>query len=277
MPVFITSLNSGSNGNCYYIGNEKEAILVDAGISCRETENRMKRLGLSMEKVKAIFISHEHTDHISGVPVLAKKYQLPVYITATTQKLGRLHLDEKLVKRFKAGKTVNIGGLGITGFQKEHDAGDPHSFMVYAGPVKIGVITDVGIACEQVVHHFRQCHAAFLEANYDEEMLMSGSYPYYLKKRISDGKGHLSNIQALELFKNHRPPFMSHLILSHLSKNNNDPKLVSNLFNQHAAGIKIIVASRNEETEVFTIDNTLIKRKPVQQRKAEKPKQLSMF
>jgi phosphoribosyl 1,2-cyclic phosphodiesterase len=277
MPVFITSLNSGSNGNCYYIANETEAILIDAGISCRETEKRMKRLGLGMEKVKAIFISHEHTDHISGLTMLSKKHQLPVYITSTTQKLGRLHLDEKLIKRFKASKPITIGELIITAFQKEHDAGDPHSFIVSAASVKVGIITDVGIACQQVVHHFKQCHAAFLEANYDEDMLMNGGYPYYLKKRITDGKGHLSNIQALELFKKHRPPFMSHLILSHLSKNNNDPKIVSKLFNQHAGGTKIIIASRYEETDVYSIYDKGAVDKPIQRKKAEKPKQLSLF
>src|ERR1700709_624617 len=94
MSLFITSLNSGSNGNCYYIGNEQEAILVDAGISCRETEKRMLRLGLSMNKVKAIFISHEHSDHINGVTVLAKKYQLPVYITQPTLIGGKLNIEQ---------------------------------------------------------------------------------------------------------------------------------------------------------------------------------------
>ena len=100
MSLFITSLNSGSNGNCYYVGNAQEAVLIDAGISCRETEKRMKRLGLSMDTVKAIFISHEHGDHIAGVSVLAKKYQLPVYITPPTLNGGRIALDKSLVKSF---------------------------------------------------------------------------------------------------------------------------------------------------------------------------------
>src|SRR5450432_3881331 len=111
MSLFIASLNSGSNGNCYYIGNEHEAVLVDVGISCRETEKRMLRLGLSMNKVKAIFVSHEHSDHISGIPVLAKKYQLPVYITPATQQNGGLYLDDHLVVRFIAFQTVTIGEL----------------------------------------------------------------------------------------------------------------------------------------------------------------------
>src|SRR6195952_2484018 len=128
MSLFITSLNSGSNGNCYYIGNEREAILVDAGISCRETEARMARLGLSMRKVRAIFISHEHSDHIRGVTVLAKKYQIPVYITPLTMHHGGLTLNDELVSAFFADQPVTIGNLLITAFSKLHDAAHPHSF-----------------------------------------------------------------------------------------------------------------------------------------------------
>jgi phosphoribosyl 1,2-cyclic phosphodiesterase len=226
-----------------YIGNENEAILVDAGISCRETERRMKRCGLSMEKVKAIFISHEHADHISGVRVLSKKYQLPVYITAATQRSSNLDLEKKLVKRFRAGLPVTMGDLSITAFQKEHDAGDPHSFVISSASVNIGVFTDIGIACDRVVQHFKQCHAAFLESNYDVDMLTNGNYPYHLKKRISGGNGHLSNVQALDLFIKHRPSFMSHLILSHLSHNNNKPEIVNELFQQHAGTTTVTVAS----------------------------------
>ncbi len=255
MSLFITSLNSGSNGNCYYVGNEQEAVLIDAGISCRETERRMKRLGLLMDKVKAIFISHEHGDHISGVTVLAKKYQLPVYITAPTLTYGRLLLSKGSVKSFIPHKPVTIGSLSITAFPKIHDASDPHSFMISCGSVNVGVFTDLGICCEQLIGHFKQCHAAFLEANYDAEMLENGSYPYHLKNRIRGGMGHLSNEQALQLFLEHRPSFMSHLLLSHLSKNNNDPKIVEELFSQHAGDTKIIVASRYKETDVYHISH----------------------
>ncbi|HEY8783488.1 MAG TPA: MBL fold metallo-hydrolase [Mucilaginibacter sp.] len=251
--MFIASLNSGSNGNCYYIGNEHEAVLVDAGISCRETEKRMLRLGLSIRKVKAIFVSHEHSDHINGIPVLAKKYQLPVYITPPTLQNGGLRLDEQLVIPFAGFQTIGIGELLVTAFPKEHDASNPHSFIISCRDIKVGVFTDIGIACEHVVHHFSQCHAAFLEANYDDEMLDKGSYPFHLKRRIRGGNGHLSNKQALELFISHRPPFMSHLLLSHLSKNNNDPKLVQELFDNCAGGVSIIVASRYKESAVYQI------------------------
>jgi phosphoribosyl 1,2-cyclic phosphodiesterase len=256
MSLFVASLNSGSNGNCYYVGNEHEAVLIDAGISCRETETRMARLGLSMRKVKAIFISHEHSDHIRGVTVLAKKHNIPVYITALTAHHGGLRLDN-LVSDFIADEPIRIGRLLITAFSKLHDAAHPHSFTIACGDVKVGVFTDLGAVCENLVQHFQQCHAAFLEANYDEGMLENGSYPYHLKRRIRGGKGHLSNKQALALFIDYKPAYMSHLFLSHLSKDNNDPELVHNLFNTHARGTEIVVASRYHETAVYHINGVL--------------------
>ncbi|MDO6433907.1 MBL fold metallo-hydrolase [Flavitalea sp. BT771] len=253
MSLYITSLNSGSNGNCYYIGNDQEAILVDAGLSCRETEKRMRRLGLSLGSVKAIFVSHEHDDHIKGIPIIARKYQLPVYITSDTLENWGCELEKHLVCSFSAYTPVTIGSLTITPFPKFHDAADPHSFIIREGPTVVGVFTDIGAPCEHLVRHFRQCHAAFLEANYDEDMLEKGSYPFHLKKRIRGGQGHLSNRQALELFLAHRPPFMSHLFLSHLSQNNNDPDLAQDLFNGRTEGVKIVLASRFEETSVYAI------------------------
>ena len=256
MGLFITALASGSNGNCYYVGNEREAVLVDAGVSCREIEKRMRRLGLSMTKVKAVFVSHEHSDHIKGLRVLTNKYKLPVYITTSTLRNG-VYLDKALVFPFRAFESVSIGALEIHPFPKLHDAADPYSFVVSSEGIKIGVFTDIGRPCENLIYHFGQCHAAFLEANYDEHMLEVGGYPYYLKKRISGEFGHLSNKQALELFLAHRPQFMSHLFLSHLSKNNNCPKLVGDLFNEHSNGVKIVVTSRHEETTIYKIENSL--------------------
>jgi phosphoribosyl 1,2-cyclic phosphodiesterase len=254
MSLFVTSLNSGSNGNCYYIGNNNEAILVDAGISCNIVEKRMKKLGLAIEIIKAVFISHEHTDHISGLQVLAKKYRLPVYITPSTYNFSRLKLDKDLVFYFNAHQKVLIGELSVTAFPKFHDAADPYSFVISCNKINVGVFTDIGTACENIVHHFKNCHAAFLEANYDDDMLEKGRYPVFLKNRIRGNNGHLSNSQALQLFTTHRPTFMSHLFLSHLSKNNNCPELVYRLFNENAAGVKVVIASRNEETPLYYIN-----------------------
>lgn len=251
--LYITSLNSGSNGNCYYVGNDTEAVLIDAGISCKETEIRMTRLGLSMLKVKALFISHEHSDHIRGVCVMAKKYNLPVYITPGTLLNCKFKLKQELIHHLRSFETVKVGALEVTAFPKVHDAAEPHSFIVKAGELKVGVFTDLGLVCDQLIHHFKQCDAAFLEANYDEEMLNNGAYPYYLKRRISGGQGHLSNRQALELFNTHKPAHMSHLLLAHLSKDNNAPELVQSLFDAAAGSTQIVVASRYAETPVFTI------------------------
>ncbi|MGH2647641.1 MAG: MBL fold metallo-hydrolase [Ginsengibacter sp.] len=255
MSLFITSLNSGSNGNCYYVGNETEAILIDAGISCREIEKRLKRLNLSVRKLKAVFVSHEHSDHIKGIEVLSKKYQLPVYITAATLLNAVLKLEKHLVMHFNTNQFITIGSLTIQSFPKFHDATDPNSFVVDCNKIKVGIFTDIGLPCQHVIKHFQQCHAAFLETNYDEKMLNDGNYPFHLKKRISNGMGHLSNTQALDLFRRYKPPFMSHLFLSHLSQNNNTPQLAEDLFNAYADGVEIILASRYEETAVYHIQN----------------------
>jgi phosphoribosyl 1,2-cyclic phosphodiesterase len=256
MSVYICSLNSGSNGNCYYVGNQHEAVLVDAGLSCRETEKRMLRAGLSMSKVKAIFVSHEHSDHIRGIPVIAKKYDLPVYITPGTFRNSgflQMELPQHHVFLLQAFTEICIGQLVITSFPKIHDALEPHSFIVACGDVKIGIFTDLGRACDQLIAHFKQCHAAFLEANYDEQMLESGRYPWHLKNRIRGGKGHLSNREALQLFIDHRPQHLTHLLLAHLSQDNNCPDLVKQLFDQHANGVHVTVASRHVESPVYFI------------------------
>ena len=257
MAISFASLNSGSNGNCYYIENEEDAILVDAGISCRETEKRMARLGLSMTKIRAIFVSHEHTDHIRGIEVIAQKYRLPVYITELTLKSSGIVLESDLVRSLSAHQSVAIGELMITPFPKSHDASEPHSFTVKYKGLTVGVFTDIGFPCEHVTRYFSECHAAFLEANYDDDMLENGRYPYHLKSRIRGLKGHLSNKQAFDLFIGNGT-HMSHLLLSHLSRDNNDPAMVMKLFGQTEYKTKIAIASRDRETEVYHISDSEI-------------------
>lgn len=253
MSIYISSINSGSNGNCYYVSNKHEAVLIDAGLSCRETETRMSRIGLSMHKVKAIFISHEHSDHTRGVPVISRKYRIPVYFSPVTHQNSRLHMDKSLIQHFNTNIPIHIGGLSVNAFPKLHDASEPHSFTVTGDGITIGVLTDLGSVCDNVITNFSRCHAVFLEANYDEEMLESGNYPIYLKNRIRSDHGHLSNIQSLELFTKHKAAFMSHLLLSHLSQDNNNPLLVHDLFTKHAGETYISIASRHEETKVFHV------------------------
>lgn len=253
MPLFISSIASGSNGNCYYVGNDREAILVDAGISCRQIEKRMAKQGLSMQHVKAIFVSHEHSDHVKGLSVVANKYQLPVFLTNGTRRGCKLAIPDRLLHPLVDRQRVEVGDLSITSFRKHHDAADPHSFLIEGDGHTVGVFTDIGRVCEQIIHFFGLCDAVFLEANYDADMLMQGRYPIFLKNRIRGGYGHLSNAEALELFTTHRTPKLSHLFLSHLSRDNNDPDLVYRLFHQHRGDTEIVIAGRYSETGVYEI------------------------
>lgn len=264
MSLFVASLNSGSNGNCYYIGNDEEGVLVDVGISCREVEKRLKRLEIPITKIKAVFITHEHGDHIHGVTALSKKHKLPVYITHGTTLYGNLGLDPAYTIPFRPYEPIVIGKLSVSAFPIRHDANDPHNFIIANESVTIGIFTDIGFPCYHVTQHFAQCHAAFLESNYDEQMLELGPYPIHLKNRIRGGKGHLSNRQALKLFLDHRPAFMTHLFLSHLSRNNNSPDIVEELFSGVAHATTITVLSRERESALHLIENNLgIRSKPV--------------
>lgn len=253
MPLYFTSLNSGSNGNSYYVGNGKEAVLIDAGVSCRTIERRLKKLELDIDSIKGIFISHEHTDHIKGVEVLSGKYDIPVYITPKTLQNSRLKIRKDLISCFEDATAIQIGNLGVHPFSKPHDAADPYSFCITEGELCVGVFTDIGAVTESLKQWFSRCNAAFLEANYDEEMLATGPYPFYLKERITSALGHLSNDNAFELFSRHRSPNLSHLILSHLSAQNNSPEIVERMFRNNQNSVEIVVASRRQETPLYRI------------------------
>lgn len=256
MSLKIASINSGSNGNCYYIGNKEDAVLIDAGISCRETEKRLSRMGLSFDNIRAIFISHEHSDHIGRVDVIARRYQIPVYFSPVAYSQHKISIEDHLLAFLGDGAKVSIGNLTIKAFSKSHDAADPLSFTISSEEVTVGVFTDIGSVNEKLIHHFSKCNAAFLEANYDEEMLDKGRYPHFLKNRIRGDHGHLSNKQALDLFIEHRSEYLSHLLLAHLSQDNNSPDIVKRMFRAHANGTKISIASRQEESPVLNIHNS---------------------
>jgi len=151
MSIYISSLNSGSNGNCYYVGNQREAVLIDAGLTCRDTETRISRMGLSMKTIKAIFISHEHSDHTRGTGVISRKYRIPVYFSPGTYENSRIHLDTSLVRYFNSNLPITIGDLSVKAFPKLHDAVEPHSFIITGNGITIGVLTDIGSICDDVI------------------------------------------------------------------------------------------------------------------------------
>jgi phosphoribosyl 1,2-cyclic phosphodiesterase len=253
MSLSIASLNSGSNGNCYFIGSATDAVLVDAGLSCAQALRRIGQLGIERKQLRGIFISHEHTDHIRGLAALSVSLDLPVYINEGTLKATRTALPKSQVHIIAAGQSVRAGSLEVVPFSKNHDAADPLSFLVRHQDITAGVFTDIGHVCTEVSNRFSECHAAILESNYDPVMLRNGRYPEHLKSRIVGGKGHLSNRQALDLFRDCRAPHLSLLLLGHLSAENNCPGLVQELFAPFAGNTTVAVAGRYAATEMYPI------------------------
>jgi phosphoribosyl 1,2-cyclic phosphodiesterase len=251
--IEICALASGSNGNCYYIGNKEDAILIDAGINCRQILNRMKSKGLNPDRIRGIFITHEHNDHVCGARVLGKKLDIPVYMTkGTYQSLYFTH--QPLAVRFiQPGQPVMLIPFIIHPILKNHDAKEPTSFRVEIYGINIGVFTDIGSPCHNLTSNLNKCDALFLETNYDEKMLWEGSYPYYLKKRIASEMGHLSNLQAVNLLTEHAGPALKWVLLSHLSKENNTPQIAYDALKHLEERFNIRLTSRYEPGDLITI------------------------
>ncbi len=252
------ALASGSNGNCYYVAKDDTAILVDAGINNKHIHLRMDSLGILPTQIKALFITHEHSDHIQGLSVFAKRYQIPIYITAGTLAGSKLNLPTHLVRIILPQEVVQIGPLTIYGIPKYHDAKEPCSFMISDGRINIAVLTDLGRVCENVKTAIRHADVLFLEANYDEEMLDKGRYSYYLKNRIRSGWGHISNALALQALLENRTNRLRHLILGHLSGENNTIQLVEETFAPHCGDIMLSIANRYEHTAMFELESAVI-------------------
>ena len=249
----ICAIASGSNGNCYYIGDETEAILVDAGLSARQLRLRIESREINASTIKAILVTHEHSDHCRGIRVLSNQLQIPVYITKKTfLALHKKNRPEK-VRWFEPGEYFNIGSFKVFPFLKSHDAVEACSFRVECHGKQIGVMTDIGTPEESVQHEFSLCNAVFLESNYDEKMLRDGSYPYFLKERILSGHGHLSNLQAYSLAETFGGKNLKLILLSHLSGENNTPEIAISSFSSLQDRYKICLTSRHDATEMFTV------------------------
>lgn len=251
--IEICALASGSNGNCYYIGNNNEAVLVDAGLSFKQILKRIETKALDPKKIKALFITHEHGDHVRGARVTGKKLDVPVYMTDGTYRAAFRTWKPITYQSVQDNEPVTIGSLTIFPISKNHDAAEPTSFRIESNGLNIGVFTDIGSPCDNVKNHLNQCHALFLETNYDYQMLKEGPYPYHLKVRIDSTVGHLSNLQAFELLKEHAHPELQCVFLSHLSAENNRPELALNEFKSLADKYLIKLTDRFAAGEIYTL------------------------
>ncbi|MDR1859570.1 MAG: MBL fold metallo-hydrolase [Bacteroidales bacterium] len=252
--VELCAVASGSNGNCYYIGDSTEAVLIDAGLSARALQTRLQQSGLSATPIRGIVISHEHCDHSRGVRVFAKRLQIPVYLTKQTYlAMARKERPAEVIW-FAPDVPFMLGALQIYPFLKQHDAAEPCSFRIVCNGFSIGVFTDIGAPCSQVKAHFAQCHAAFLETNYDEQMLESGPYPAFLKSRIASANGHLSNSQAFHLLQSCAGPNLSTILLSHLSGENNTPEKALATFGPMSRAYRIELAPRTAPSPIVRIE-----------------------
>jgi len=214
---------------------------------------RMQERNLNPAKIKALFITHEHSDHISGARVLGKRLRIPVYLTARTWFGAYKNQRPDFPSFFQPGDVVEAGGFLVHTFLKNHDASEPCSFRVQYGEKSVGVFTDIGEPCENVKNHVQQCHALFLETNYDEKMLWEGSYPWFLKKRVASYVGHLSNDQAFELLQNHAGDNLKCVLLSHISKENNTPATALSAMQPLSQEYQIELTSRFEASPVFQL------------------------
>jgi phosphoribosyl 1,2-cyclic phosphodiesterase len=221
----VCILASGSRGNATFVSSGSTSILIDAGLSGIEIERRLKSKGLSPKDLDAILVSHEHTDHIQGVGVLSRRFNLPVYINSKTQgaafpQIGKVH-D---VKNFACGSTFLINDLAIHPFSISHDAEDPVGFTLNQNGTTIGIATDLGIVTAMVKEHLKGCGLLILEANHDEDMLINGPYPWSVKQRVKSRTGHLSNAASKQLLNEIQHDRLKHVILAHLSETNNTPQ-----------------------------------------------------
>lgn len=227
----VCAIASGSSGNCVYVGHGETHLLVDAGVSGKRIEEALVSIGTSADALQGILITHEHVDHIQGIGVLARRYGIPIYGTAETlcamlkgkTNVGRI--PEELLHEISPGDMLMFQGIRATAHSISHDAANPVCYTFEAEGTKAALVTDLGMYDASIVSAVSEADILYLEANHDENMLLVGSYPYILKQRILGERGHLSNDAAARLICTVLHPGLRHVILAHLSKENNMPEL----------------------------------------------------
>ena len=260
-------LASGSSGNSIYLATDNTALLIDAGLSGKEIERRMKSIELNPEDISAILVTHEHGDHIKGAGVLSRRYNIPIYASAGTWKASKKKLG-KIGKGFE--RTIEdswqLGDFDITSFPIPHDAAEPVGYVISDGEVNFGLATDIGYITDDLYDHLKDLDCILLEANHDIDLLREGSYPGMLKRRIRGNEGHLSNDETAELLpellKENKKSSCPVVLLSHLSAENNRPELayltvknsVCSAGYQIGKDLILKCAPRDEASEIFNIE-----------------------
>lgn len=262
----LCSIASGSSGNCIYAGTETTHVLVDAGISGKRVENGLHSIGLTGHDIDGILVTHEHSDHISGLGVLSRRYRIPIYTTRGTAAAIREcrsvgEIPEELFREVNADEAFTIKDLTVNPMQISHDAAQPVAYRFAYGKSRAAVCTDLGTYNEYTVECLKGMDVLLLEANHDVNMLEVGSYPYYLKQRILGSRGHLSNENSGRLLSRVLHDHLKRVMLGHLSQENNLPELayetvrleISLADNPYQAGdFPIQIAKRGDVSEVIT-------------------------
>ena len=225
----VAVLGSGSRGNCTYIGDDRRGLLVDCGLSTRQVFTRLEAIGLGDATIDAVLVTHEHTDHVGAAGVLSRRItretgaQIPFFMTRGTRGALNPKVVPERVKMVRGGRAFRWRGWTIDPFTVPHDATDTVGYVVENGHLRVGVITDLGRSTRLVEAKLASLDIAVLEFNHDVEMLMDGDYPWHLKQRIRSPHGHLSNAQSAELLAAAASERLQHVVLAHLSQENNHP------------------------------------------------------
>jgi phosphoribosyl 1,2-cyclic phosphodiesterase len=243
--IKFCSLYSSSSGNSVFVGDGSTRLLVDAGVSCKKILQALEGIGERGEDIQGVLVTHEHSDHIQGLSVLCRKLHIPVYATAPTIRQMAVNKKEQLEFRpIEKGKTLAIGDVEVLPFAVPHDAADPVGFR-FTFPKEGKVVctaTDMGCVTQEMRQHLEGCDVAYLESNHDRNMLLSGRYPYYLKQRILSDRGHLCNDDCGQLAGDLVEKGTKHLVLGHLSQENNMPQVAyltcQNLLQQRGMAVE---------------------------------------
>lgn len=228
MSIRFQVLASGSRGNAILIASERTTLLLDSGLSGRELARRLDGAGSSPNRLNAILVSHEHRDHVQGIGVLSRRYQLPVFLNrGTLEALPETVGTLAATQLFQTGRPFTIGDLNCYAFPISHDAAEPVGFLVEHNGSRLGVCTDLGVATQLVKTRLIACQGLILEANHDPGLLQNGPYPWHLKQRIKSRHGHLSNLESCALLEQLHHDKLQAVVLAHLSEINNRPDIVA--------------------------------------------------